>query len=67
MMCVYILCLNPLMPKRYFCTSIKFKVFKKQQLQTANTDIFLPKVPKAQNSEFQNLLFRLQIKPVKIS
>ena len=36
-------------------------------LQTANTDLFNPLVPKAHNSECQNLRFPLQIKPVKVS
>ena len=36
-------------------------------LQEANTDLLNPLVPKAHNSEFQNLLFPLQIKPVKVS
>ena len=36
-------------------------------LQAANTDLFNPSVPKASNSECQNLLFPLQIKPVKIN
>ena len=36
-------------------------------LQAANTDLFNPLVPKARNSECQNLLFPLQIKPVKVS
>ena len=36
-------------------------------LQRANTDLFNPLVPKADNSECQNLLFPLQIKPVKVS
>ena len=61
------LLLNPLMPKRYFCTSIKFIVFKKQTLQGANTDLLNPLVPKAHNSECQNLQFSLQIKPLKVS
>ena len=34
-------------------------------LQGANSDLFNPVVPKAHNSECQNLLFSLQIKPVK--
>ena len=55
------------MPKRYFCTSIKFLVFKKQMLQAANTGLFNPLDPRAHNSECQNLLFPLQINPVKIS
>ena len=55
---------NPLMPKRYFYTSILFLVFRKQMLQTANTDLFNQLVPKAHKSECQNLLFPLQIKPV---
>ena len=55
------------MPKRYFYTSIKFLVFKKQVLQAANTDLFNPLVPTAHNSECQNPLFPLQIKPVKVS
>ena len=33
-------------------------------LQAANTDIFIPLVPKVHNSESQNLLFPLQMKPV---
>ena len=36
-------------------------------LQAANTDLFNPLVPKAHNSECQNLQFLLQIKPVKVS
>ena len=40
-------------------------MFKKQMLQAANTDLFNPSVPKAHNSEPQNVLFPLQIKPVK--
>ena len=36
-------------------------------LQSANTDLFNPLVPKANNSELQNLLFPLQIKPVIVS
>ena len=44
------------MPKRYFCTAIY--CFKKQMLQAANTDLFKPLlVPKAHNSECQNLMF----------
>ena len=40
-------------------------MFKKQMLQAANTDLFNPLVPKDHNSECQNLLLPLQIKPVK--
>ena len=36
-------------------------------LQAANTDLFHPLVPKVHNSECLNLLFPLQIKPVKVS
>ena len=36
-------------------------------LQAANTDLFNPLFPKAHNSERQNILFPLQIKPVKVS
>ena len=36
-------------------------------LQAANTDLFNPLVPKAHNSKGQNLLFTLQIKPVKVN
>ena len=36
-------------------------------LQAANTDHFNLLVPKAHNSECQNLLFPLQIKPVKVN
>ena len=36
-------------------------------LQAANNDIFNPLVPKDHNSKCQNLLFPLQIKPVKVS
>ena len=37
-------------------------------LQAASTDLFSPLVPKAHNSECQNLLYiPLQIKPVKVS
>ena len=34
-------------------------------LQGASTDLFNPLVPKAHNSECQNIIFLLQIKPVK--
>ena len=58
---------NPLMPKRYFCTSILFIVLYLQEnkLQAVNTDLFNPLVPKVHNSECQNILFPLQIKPMK--
>ena len=36
-------------------------------LQAANTDFFNPLIPKDHNSERQNLLSPLQIKPVKVS
>ena len=36
-------------------------------LHGANTDLVNLLVPKAHNSECQNLLFPLQIKPVKVS
>ena len=36
-------------------------------LKAANTELFNPLVPKAHNSECQNLLFPLQNKPVKVS
>ena len=39
------------MPKRYVCTSIYLKVFKKQMLKAANTDFFTPLVPIAHNKE----------------
>ena len=35
--------------------------------QGANSDLFNPLVPKPHNSECQNLLPPLQIKPVKVS
>ena len=35
-------------------------------LQAANIDLFNPLVPKAHNSGCQNLLFPLQIMPVKV-
>ena len=35
-------------------------------LKGANTDLFNPLVPKSHNSKSQNLLFPLQIKPVKV-
>ena len=35
-------------------------------LQAANTDLFNPLVPKAHNSECQNIIFPLQIKPLKL-
>ena len=38
--------------------------FWKQMLHGANTDLFIPLVPKAHKIECQNLLFALQIKPV---
>ena len=46
---------------------IKFIVFKKEMLQAANTYLFNPLVPKAHNSECQNLPFPLQIRPVQVS
>ena len=58
---------NPLMPKRYFCTSKLFLVFKKQMLQRASTDLLNPLVHTAHNGECQNLPFPLQIKSVKVS
>ena len=36
-------------------------------LQAANTDLFNPLVPKAHNSERQNLSFLLQIKQRKVN
>ena len=36
-------------------------------LQAANTDLSSPSVPKAHNTECQNLPFPLQIKAVKVS
>ena len=36
-------------------------------LQAANTDVFYPLIHEARNSECQNILFPLQIKPVKVS
>ena len=36
-------------------------------LQAAKTALFNPLFSKAHNSEFQNLLFPLQIKPVKVN
>ena len=36
-------------------------------LQAANTDLVNPLVPKAYNSECQNLRFPLEIKPGKVS
>ena len=36
-------------------------------LQEANTDLFNPLVPKSNNSECQNLLFPLQIEPLKVN
>ena len=36
-------------------------------LQAANNDLFNPLVPKAHNSECQNILFPLQIKPLKVN
>ena len=36
-------------------------------LQGAYTDLFNPLVPKPRNSERQNMLFPLHIKPVKVS
>ena len=35
--------------------------------QAASTDLFNPLVPKAHNSDRQNLLFPLQSKPAKVS
>ena len=39
----------------------------KQMLLAANTDLFNPLVPKADNSECQNVLYPLWIKPVKVN
>ena len=36
-------------------------------LHAANTDLFNPLIAKAHNSEGQNLLFSLQIKPLKVN
>ena len=58
--------INPLMPKRYVCISYLIFSFKKQMLEGGNSDLFNPLVPKAHNSECQNLPFPLQINPVKI-
>ena len=44
------------MPKRYFGTSIRFTVFKKQLLQGASTDLINPLISKAHNCECQDLL-----------
>ena len=44
------------MPNRYFCTSIKFLLFRKQMLQAVNTDLFNQLVPKSHDSEYLNLL-----------
>ena len=57
------------MTKRYFCTSIELIVFKKLILQAANTDLLNQSIPKAHNSEIQNVLvvIPLQFKPVKVS
>ena len=38
-----------------------------QTLQGVNTDLFNPLVPKFHNGEYQNMLFPLHIKPVKVS
>ena len=53
----YLLIVNPIMPNRYFYTSVLFIVFKKQMLQGANTDLFNPLVSKAHNSQCQNAVF----------
>ena len=50
-----------------FFTSNQSKVYKKQMLQAASTDLLNPLVPKDHNSECQNQQFPLQIKPVKVS
>ena len=58
------------MPERYFVPllfNFEFLNFKKQMLQAANTVLLNPLVPKAQNSECQNILFSLQIEPIKLS
>ena len=36
-------------------------------LQGAYTDLFNPVIPKPHNSESQNILFPLEIKPLKVS
>ena len=41
--------------------------FKKQILQGANVVLFNPLVPKDHNSECQNILFPVQMKPVNDS
>ena len=35
-------------------------------LQSAKTDLFNPLVPKAHNSECQNLIFLIQTKPIQV-
>ena len=59
--------INPLMPKRYFCTSILFVVFKKKICTRSQHWPCKPLGPRAYNSDCQNLLFPLQVKPVKVS
>ena len=56
---------NPLIPKGSFVSLLI--VFKKQMLQAANADLFNQLVPKAHNSEGQNLIFPSRIKPVKVN
>ena len=46
---------------------LSYIVFKKQMLQAANNERFNPLVPKARNSDCQNLPFPLQIRPIKLS
>ena len=50
-----------------FSTSVGYRVFNKQMLQAANADILAHSLAKAHNSECQNLLFPVQVKPVKVN
>ena len=60
--------INVLMPKRYFCTYIKFIVFKKHILQAANTDLYNSFfVPKAHIASVKIYHFLYKLNQVKVS
>ena len=59
--------INPLMQQKVHLYLCLIFCFWKQVLQGAKTDLFNTLVPKAHNSECQNLLIPLKINPVKAS
>ena len=66
-MCVCAHAINPINAEKVFFYLCWIYSFYKQMLSTANTDLFNRLVNKAHNSECQNLLFPVIIKPVKVS